>query len=55
MERPEATPGVVEDAIEDDPHPAGVGRVQQLTQSVIAAQQWVDLEVVVCVIAVVRG
>ena len=55
MERPEPAAGVVEHAIEDDPHPAVVGRVEQLAQRVVAAEQRIDREVVVGVVAVVRG
>ena len=55
VEGPEATPGVVEDAIQDDPHAPGVDRVDELAQGCVAAEQWIDLQVVVRVIAVVRG
>ena len=55
MERPEAAAGVVEDAVEDDPHAAGVGRVEQLAQRRVAAEQRVDRQVVVGVVAMVRG
>ena len=54
MERPEPASGVVEHAIEHDPDPALVGGVEQLAQGVVAAQQRVDREVVVRVVAVVR-
>ena len=52
---PEASAGVVEDAVEDDPHPPGMGRVEELAQGRVAAEQGIDLEVVVRVVAVVRG
>ncbi len=55
VERPEPAPGVVEDAVEDDPHPAVVGRVEQLAQGIVATEQRIDRQVVVGVIAVVRG
>ena len=55
MERPEAASGVVEHAVEDDPDPAVVGGVEQLAQRRVAAEQRVDREVVVRVVAVVRG
>ena len=55
VERPEAAAGVVEDAVEDDPHAAGVGRVEQLAQGRVAAEQRIDQLVVVGVVAVVRG
>ena len=55
VERPEAATGVVEDAVEDDPHPALVGAIEQLAERRVAAEQRVDLEVVVRVVAVVRG
>ena len=42
VERPEAAAGVVEDAVEDDPHPAAVRLVEQLAQRVVAAEQRVD-------------
>ena len=55
MEGPEPPPGVVEDAIEDHPHPAVVGAVEQLAERGVAAEQGIDREVVVRVIAVVGG
>ena len=55
MERPEAPAGVIEDPIQDHPHPTTVGDVQQLAESGVAADQRVHVEVVVRVIAVVRG
>ena len=55
MEWEEAATGVVEDAIEHDAHPAPVRGVEQLAQGVIAAEQRIDLEVVVGVISVVRA
>ncbi len=55
VEREEAAAGVVEDTVEDDAHPAAVRGVEQLAQGVVAAEQRVDLEVVVRVIAMVRG
>ena len=54
MERPEPSTAVVEDAVEDDPHPASVGLVEQFTERRVAAQQRVDRHVVVRVVAVVR-
>ena len=53
MERPETAAGVVEDAVEDDLHAARVGRVEQLAQRRVAAQQRVDHLVVVRVVTVV--
>ena len=56
MERPEATTRVIEDPIEDDPHAAPVALVQQFAQRLVTAQQRIDLEIVVRVVAVVgRG
>ena len=55
VEREEAAAGVVEDPVEHDAHPAAVRRLEQLAQGVVTAEQRVDLEVVVRVIAVVRG
>ena len=55
MERPEAAARVVEHAVEDDPHPALVGPVEQLAQGVVTAEQRVDREVVVRVISMIRG
>ena len=55
MERPEAATGVIEHAVEDDAHPALVGAIEQLAQGGIAPEQRVDVEVVVGVVAVVRG
>jgi hypothetical protein len=46
---------MVEDAVEDDPHAAGVGLVEQLSERGVAAEQRIDHLVVVGVIAVVRG
>ena len=54
MERPEAAPGVVEDAVEHHPHPAPVGRLDQVGERLVAAEQRIDREVVVRVISVVR-
>ena len=54
VERPEATTGVVEDAVEDDAHPPAVRHVEQLAQRLVPAEQRVDMEVVVRVVAVVR-
>ena len=53
MERPEPTAAVVEHAIEDDAHAARVTRVEELAQRIVAAEERVDLEVVVRVVAVV--
>ncbi len=55
VEGPEATASVVEDTVEDDPHPSVVRRVEQLPQRRIATEERIDMEVVVGVIAVVRG
>ena len=55
MEGPEAAAAVIEDAVEDDAHAAGMGLVEQLAQGLVAAQQGVDVEVVVGVIAVIGG
>ena len=54
MERPEPSAGVVEDAVEDHPHPAGVGGVEQLPECGVAAEQGVHAHVVIRVVAVVR-
>jgi hypothetical protein len=54
VERPEAAPRVVEHAVEDDPHPAGVGLVEQHAQRQVPAEQGVDRQVVVRVVPVVR-
>ena len=54
MEGPEATTRVIEDPIEDDPHAAPVALVQQFAQRLVSAQQRIDLEIVVRVVAVVR-
>ena len=54
VERPEAPPRVVEDAIEDDPHAPLVGDVEQLAKGTVPAQQRIDMEVVVRVVAMVR-
>ena len=55
VEGPEAAAAVVEDTIEHDPHVSRMRLVEQLTQRVVAAQQRVDVEVVIGVIAVVGG
>ena len=55
MKRPEAATRVVEDAVEDDPHPARVGRVEQLAQRVVAPEERIDAEIVVGVVAMVGG
>ena len=54
VERPEPAPGVVEHAIQDDPHPPGMGGVQQLPERWVPAQQRIHPEVVVRVVAMVR-
>ncbi len=54
VKRPEAASGVVEDAVEHDSHSPPVGRVEQLSQRRVSAQERVDRQVVVGVIAVVR-
>ena len=55
MEGPEATTGMIEDAIEDDPHAAVVRLIQELSQGGIAPEQGVDLVVIIGVVAVVGG
>ncbi len=55
VERPEAARGVVEDAVQDDPHPAAVRRVEELAERVVAAQERVDGHVVERVIPMVRS
>ena len=55
LEREEAATGVVEHAVEDDPDPARVGRVEQLPERGVAAEQRIDRQVVRRVVAVVRG
>jgi hypothetical protein len=55
VERQEAAAGVVEHAIEDHAHAAGVGRVEQRPQGRVAAQHGIDGGVVVRVVAVVAG
>ncbi len=54
VERPETTTGVIEHAVEDDPHSACVGFVDELSQSRVAAQERIDHLVVVGVVAMVR-
>ena len=54
VERPEAAAGVVEDAVEHHPDPARVAGVEQLAEGRVAAEQGVDRQVVVRVVAVVR-
>jgi hypothetical protein len=46
---------VVEHAVEDDPHAALVGAIEELAQRRVAAEQWIHRQVVVRVIAMVRG
>ena len=53
VEGPEAAARVVEDTVEHDADAAGVGGVEQFAQRVVAAEQGVDLVVVVRVVAVV--
>jgi hypothetical protein len=56
VEGPEAAARVVEDAVENNADVAGVGGVEELAQGVVAAEQGIDLVVVVRVVAVVgRG
>ena len=55
MKRPEATAGVVEHTIQNDPHVAFVRGIQQPPQRVVATQQRIDIEVIVRVIAMVGG
>ena len=54
VERPEAPPGVVEDAVEHDPHSPGMERVHQLSQRGRPAEERVDGQVVVGMVPVVR-
>jgi hypothetical protein len=53
VEGPEPTRRVVEDAVQHDAHAAGVRPVQQLAQGGVTAQERVDRQVVVRVVAVV--
>ena len=55
MERPEAAARVVEDPVQDDPHPAAMCSVEQLAQRSVAPQHRVDVQVVVGVVAVIGG
>ena len=55
MERPEPTPAVIEDAVEDHAHPSAVSGVEELAQRGIATEQRVDRQVVVGVIPMVGG
>ena len=55
MERAEASTGVVEDAVEDDPHATRMAGIEQFAQRRVPTEEWIDLEVVVRVVAVVRG
>ena len=55
VEGPEAAAGVVEDAVEDDLHPARVAGVEQLAERGVAPEKRVDRQVVIGVVAVVRG
>ena len=55
MERPEPTPAMVEHPVEDDLHAPGVGAVEQLPQGRLSAEQRIDREVVVGMVAVVGG
>ena len=54
MEGPEPTAGVIEDTVEDDPHPTGMDGVHELSQGRIPAEERVDREVVIRVVSVVR-
>jgi len=55
MERPEAPPRVVEDAVEDDLHAAPVGRIEERPEGLVASQERVHPLVVEGVVTVVRG
>ena len=55
VEGPEPATGVVEHAVEHDAHPAFVRPIQELAQGRVATEERVDVEVVVGVVAVVRG
>ena len=55
VERPQSAAGVVEDAIQDQPHAALVYRVDQLAQRFVAAQQRIHPPVVVGVVPMIRG
>ena len=55
MKGPKATAGMIEDAVEDDPHAPVVGRIQQLAQGGVAPEQGVNLIVIIGVVAVVGG
>ena len=46
---------MVEDAVEDDAHPTGVGGVEELAEGGVAAEERVDPVVVPGVVPVVRG
>jgi hypothetical protein len=55
VEGPEPAPGVIEHAVEDQAHAPRMDGVQELSKRRVPAQERVDLEVVVGVVAVVRG
>ena len=55
MKRPEAAATVVEDPIEQQPHPPAFELRQERLKGRLAAQQRIDLEVVVGVVAVIGG
>ena len=55
MERQEAAAGVVEHAVQHDPHTALRGRRRSGPQRLVAAQHRVDLEVIVGVVPVVAA
>src|SRR5450759_864029 len=54
MELPEAAAGVIEHAVRHNANVARVRGVDEFTESRIAAQQRIDVEVIVSVIAVIR-
>ena len=55
MKGPEAAAGVIEHPIQDDADAAGVSRIQQRPQRLIASQQWIHLVIIVGVITMIAG
>ena len=53
MKLPEAATGVIEDTVEDDFHVFGVSRIDEFSQSLVATQQRIDVEVVERVVAMI--
>ena len=53
MKRPKAATGVIENAVENDAHPARVRRIEQFTKRLVTTEHRIYVEVVVRVIAMV--